>query len=227
MKNMITTRYLTKAPAHTLLSVAAESARRVSPASLNSPTFRHRAVMGLFPAFDDANPRSAAEILFRLETPAGQAPYFLIQSATEPTVSNYPDIVTKQVELQAPPTGTSVSFRISLNAIRRETFTNASGKRSYKVKPIPLDHEDTERTTFGPWLAQKLSPALDAVEVTTHRRAVLKDPKAEKGRMTLQIDAVDGIAVVHDTTALVSILTTGIGREKAYGCGLLSIRALS
>ena len=32
--------------------------------------------------------------------------------------------------------------------------------------------------------------------------------------MTLQIDAVDGIAVVHDTTALVSILTTGIGRER-------------
>lgn len=223
---MPSTFFLTKAPAHALLMAAQEASAKVTPYSLNSPTFRHRAVMGLFPSFDDNNPRSHADILFRLDTPAGQAPYFLIQSAVAPTITGFPEIITKEIALDPPAPSTPVSFRLSVNAIRRESFTNASGKRAYKVRPVPADHELTEIPTLTPWLAQKLAPALTDIEITNHRRTVLKDPR-QQGRMTLQIDDIDGVALAGESESLHSFLATGVGREKAYGCGLLSIRALA
>lgn len=46
--------------------------------------------------------------------------------------------------------------------------------------------------------------------------------------MTLQIDDIDGVALAGESESLHSFLATGgVGREKAYGCGLLSIRALA
>ncbi|MDY3128291.1 MAG: type I-E CRISPR-associated protein Cas6/Cse3/CasE [Corynebacterium sp.] len=221
---MTNTVFLTKAPAHSLLQTARQASAKVNANSLDSPTFRHRAVMGLFPSFDDANPRSRANILFRLETPATEAPYFLIQSSIEPAQDETGEIVTKEVETALPEVGSTVVFRIAVNAIRRESFTNASGKRSYRITPVPADHEETELNTISTWLSNKLSPAFAELEITNHRRNVLSDGRSHS--MTVQVDSIDGVATVGDSTALAAALRDGVGREKAYGCGLLTIRPL-
>ena len=222
---MIDTIFLTKAPVHSLLLAARQASAKINATSLDSPTFRHRAVMGLFPAIDDDRPRSNADVLFRLETPAGEAPYFLIQSAIEPVLSGVDGIITKEVDLQVPKEGTTVVFRIAVNAVRRESFINASGKRSYAIKPVPADHEDTKLDTITPWLARKLNPAFSHLEITNHRRNVLSDGLGRS--MRLQVDSIDGIATVGDTSALRNVLRSGVGREKAYGCGLLSLHPLT
>ena len=43
----------------------------------------------------------------------------------------------------------------------------------------------------------------------------------------VQVDTVDGIAIVKDSVELEKILLNGVGRAKSYGCGLLSIRPLA
>ncbi|CAG4902551.1 unnamed protein product [Acidithrix sp. C25] len=43
------------------------------------------------------------------------------------------------------------------------------------------------------------------------------------GRTPLRIARIDGNAVVRDQGALVALLDEGVGRAKAYGCGLLSV----
>lgn len=217
--------YLTKAPIHALVQTARNFSVTITPYSFNSPRFRHRAVMGLFPEIDSDFPRGRRNILFRLETPAGEAPYFLIQSDIAPTKSSVPEILTKEVELEAPRTGSMVVFRIALNAVRRQSYTDFSGKRSYRVSPVQPDHVDTESETITPWLSHKLSLALADLEITNHRREVLED-HYKKAMMRLQVDSIDGVAVVADESALLTALHIGVGREKAYGCGLLSIKAI-
>lgn len=216
--------YLTKAPVHTLMAFARKSTKGVKSSSLNSPTFRHRAIMGLFPSFEDAKPRSHAGILFRLETPAGEAPYFLIQSLKRPVAELAEGFVTKEVEYPELEPGTPVVFRIAVNAIRRESFTNASNKRSYKIRPVQPDHEESTKETMTPWLQNKLGDFFSELEITNHRRQILQDEGQKK--FSLQLDLVDGIAVVSDPKKLNEALVNGIGREKAYGCGLLTVRPI-
>lgn len=44
-------------------------------------------------------------------------------------------------------------------------------------------------------------------------------------RVTLQVVRFDGVLRVTDAKALAKALTTGIGRAKAYGCGLMTLAA--
>ena len=197
--------------------------------NITSPTFRHRAIMGLFGQIGGSTPRQELGILFRLETPATEAPYFLVQSLQYPdreTLKKISGAQCKDIELQVPPTGTPVLFRVAVNAVKRTSITDASNKRRTLIKPVELDGIGSPDSTISPWIANKLSPALNEVSVLNHRREVLTDPRDKKKpqSMTVQIDTIDGVATVADPSTLEEILTHGIGREKAYGCGLLTVR---
>lgn len=127
----------------------------------------------------------------------------------------------------APPAEAPVLFRIAVNAVRRTSITDASNKRRTLVKPVDLDGVGSATSTISPWIANKLCPALKDVSVLNHRREVITDPRSKDNphSMTVQIDTIDGVAVVKDPSELENILTHGIGREKAYGCGLLTVRS--
>lgn len=227
---MTPTLFLTKAPAQTLLQSAKDAGATITPHTINSPTFRHRAVMGIFPDLEGSKPREDHSILFRLETPATEAPYFLIQSAVPPEPRGTSKIVTKEISLAAPSTGTPVIFTIAINAVRRKSVEKKSGARGYQLSSIPPDHEQTSepRQTITPWLQDKLARKFSDLQITNHRRDVLSDMNKESGSTrSLQIDTIDGVAVVNDPEALQQALQLGIGRGKAYGCGLLTIRTLS
>lgn len=218
--------YLTKAPVHALLD-RGDVAKSPRGWDIDSPTFRHRAVMGLF---DKIEGRAESGILFRLDRVAGQAPYFLVQSAVEPAVpEGISGVEVREFEPPRLAEGQPVSLRVAVNAVRRKT-EEVGGKKKTRVTSVPFDFDEEALeagdTTVSPWLARKLSPALRELEVVNHVRDVLKDPQAKGGSKALQVDTVDAIAVVADPAALDELIRKGVGREKAYGCGLLSVRGL-
>lgn len=219
--------FLSKVPVHALLS-RNDINKGKHGWDINSPTFRHRAVMGLFGDID-GSPRKEANILFRLDRVAGQAPYFLIQSTIRPIAQ---DLITgmevKEMDFPELAAGQIVSFSVALNAVRRKSI-QVDGKRKVKIQPVPEDHDvealENGETTMTPWLQEKLSSVFDEVRVVNHLRDVLQD-SSSKGAMTIQLDSIEGFAQVRDPNALKEVLAKGIGREKAYGCGLLSVRAV-
>ena len=223
--------HLSKIPAHSLLRHNNEHAKHAW--DINSPTFRHRAVMSLFGALSGKSVRKDANILFRLDALPGQAPFFLVQSSVAPeNIEKFDGALTKHISLPELQHGTTVSFRITVNAVRRRTV-ESGGKKRVQVTPVPIEiDEDSDDTTdysqnLEMWLSNKLAGALHGVEMTTHVREVLQDAPHARSGMTLQLDTIDGIGIVESPEKLAAFLLEGVGREKAYGCGFLTVRALS
>lgn len=167
----------------------------------------HRAVMGLFdvdlPGPADQR-RATSKILFRVDdTPRGR--FVLVQSAAavaHPTPGTVVKDVTGRI---APPEGATVRFRVAVNSVQR---TTAGADR-----PI-------REAVVGEWVADKLAAALDQVLVLTSVRTV---HRPRRGGRALQVDVVDGIARVAEQAELERLAVDGVGRGKAYGCGLLTV----
>lgn len=188
--------------------------------------------MHLFPQLAGDNPRATGDILFRLDTVTGNAPYFLVQSDIAPE-DGHP-VETKEVELVSPPTGTHISFRLSVNAVKRKGREQGNNsKRGSGVTQIPFDGDaeaDDRLPRMSEWLAAKLSPALGEVTILNHQRQVLganRVGRSQSSPFAVQVDKVDGFARVENPTHLEELLLKGVGRAKSYGCGLLSIRPLA
>ncbi|WP_158268676.1 type I-E CRISPR-associated protein Cas6/Cse3/CasE [Corynebacterium yudongzhengii] len=215
------TLYLTKVPVHSLLNRQVSNGNKTW--DINSPRFRHRAVMGLFGELGQS-PRQSNSILFRLDRVPGQTPFFLVQSDIQPTnIADVDGVETRELG-QVPGAGQTVVFRIAVNAIRRKTIEEA-GRKKTRTSSVPYDHDEGARargeTALTPWLENKLAGALTQMQVTNHVRDVLRESK--KG-MALQVDTIDGVGVVDDPETLAHLIHAGVGREKSYGCGLLSVR---
>jgi CRISPR system Cascade subunit CasE len=171
----------------------------------------HRLVMGMFQSANlpgEANEkRVTSNILFRVdETSTGKV--LLIRSDIAPT--NLPrGAQTKAVALQVLDVGEAIRFRLTANAIRRSRPATPEIKRGVGISPV----EDVAE-----WVTNKLAGAVEDVTIFNHDRSVVTS-----GKSALQLDVVDGYGLVHDTEALQLLLKTGIGRSKAFGCGLLTV----
>lgn len=173
----------------------------------------HRAVMSLFPdglPGRTDGPRAAGGILHRLDiAPAGPA-RLLVQHAcalrggldTDPTLQH----VALGGLLNRLRPGTGCRFRVVLNAVRCQTGT---GKRVAVTDPDEL---------VG-WGLQRLAGCgLTHVELADAPATALT-----RGRSPLWTARFDGHAQVADPDAAAQAVRDGIGRAKAYGCGLLSL----
>lgn len=165
----------------------------------------HKAVMSLFPATlpGPAHTRRAdSSILFRVEPHARRV---LVQTATAP-IEKDTGIRSTSLEgliaVLAP--AMTVRFRVDVNAVRCQART---GKR------LPVTEEEIPR-----WLADRLhravsNPVVDDLTVTVFR----------KGTTPLRVASVTGRAEVADPAHLHQLIRAGVGRARAYGCGLLSV----
>lgn len=121
-----------------------------------------------------------------------------------------------------------VAFRLSINAIRRHT-KKINGEKIVEAIPVRADNY-SEKSNYGDldyWLQQKLSPGLSDVSILNHQREVIHSSKDLKSKgKTIQIDLIDGVGIIEEVSALEDMLNKGIGRAKAYGCGLLTIKVL-
>lgn len=190
----------------------------------DTPDHRHREVMDLFGSIDSKTPRGAKGILFRLDAIPGQAPTYLIRSES-PIELHVEGARWKEESNAVPPSGAAVQFRIAANGIQR---TNRSTARPTRMDDQPPVDEHDRSITISEWLGERLSGALKDIHINNHIREVLGTDRRGRssGSKVVQIDTIDGVAIVEDEEVLREKLIKGVGRAKSYGCGLLTVKEI-
>lgn len=177
----------------------------------------NRLVMGLFGKKQGKSLRSQLKILYRFEEDTQR---FLIQSLAPPRLYT-PGMGVKEVNITAPPVGTEVEFRFTINPVRRLTnqTTGKITQRQCTDTPRSGDELDSEAMDFArEKLSQFFTP--ESIEIDyRHRRQV-------QGTILTWLDTVEGLAMVSDPEALQHALIEGVGRSKSFGSGLLTIDAI-
>lgn len=175
------------------------SAVNVSAMGDLSVDARHRAVMSLFPERlpGESNVRRASSQILFRWDPR----VALVRSAIAPTRRLH----TVRTRQEVVPSG-QVSLRVS----------HAGVERSGKVERPSTPERSLQR------VLEALSGAVGDVSVLDMTRDTVRGD-----RRALTIDTIDAIGVVEDHAELERLLREGIGRAKAYGCGMLTVRGLS
>lgn len=174
----------------------------------------HQAVMSLFPTTLAGEPtarRVGAGILYRHDLPTNGQARLLVQHAVGLRAELTGDLALQQANLEplvahlVP--GLSIRFRVVLNAVRSQTLT----KKRLAV---------TEPEDLLAWGLERLSSAgLEQVEFSDQPVTTL----GFTGKSALWMAQYDGHAVLTDPVLTEQALRVGMGRAKAYGCGLLSL----
>lgn len=187
----------------------------------------HRRLMTLFP--DGAGPDARARfgVLFRLEdTPAGT--HILLQSTQEPDFARLPDgygtARTRPLDplLGALRPGLTVRYRCVASAVRKPGATTRELYRLPAVVPLSGAAADAW------WLRQADATGLKPLDLHSQPLDTVQGPRGTQGSAARQRirharTRFDGTAAITDPDLLRTKIVEGIGRGKAYGCGLLSI----
>ncbi len=207
-------------------------ARRGARALLSSPQALHAVVLAGFP---DARRTDEGRVLWRLDSydrnrvflyaASPQRPDFthLVEQAGWPTTQTWETRDYTRV-LESLRKGQHWHFRLTANPVR-------SGRRDGWANTKPLAHVTVKQQEQ--WLLDRAdrlgfrvmpctAGGADQLDVAVVHRAVRRfDHRGS--RVTLAIATFEGHLEVIDTAALRRSLTHGIGRAKAYGCGLLTL----
>ncbi|MCX7801225.1 MAG: type I-E CRISPR-associated protein Cas6/Cse3/CasE [Fimbriimonadales bacterium] len=173
------------------------------------------------PKQPQASQPKTADVLFRIET-TDQGPQILVVSA-EPPAWDLLELAPRS--LRCPPetkpyeprlaVGQRLAFRLQARpAVKRRLEDGASKRRDCRT--------DEERLE---WLRRK--GALHGFVVESVGLTLLSIPQI-KGSRSASCGAVqfDGVLVVTDPERLAEALRVGIGQQKAFGFGLLSLAPL-
>lgn len=219
---------------------------------LASPQSLHAAVMASFPA-DPSHDGDGPRVLWRLDrngratvvlyvaSPARPDLTHLVEQAGWPTVEGGWQTYDYQGFLDRLSIDDTWAFRLTANpvhSIRRE-----DGEPTKRTAHLTIRHQ------IG-WLAQRqdqagfqllerpacqrLLPEGDEYEVDVRDRRELSFAKTERGaggrhpdgrrnKVTLTTVTFDGRLQVTDPDKLRRTLTAGLGKAKAYGCGLMTL----
>jgi CRISPR system Cascade subunit CasE len=153
--------------------------------------------------------RATSNILFRLESGSNGEGHVLLQSST-PALSG--DLTSTSLDplLEALETGVRVVFRIDINPVTVKSHSNVR-------KAVPDD-------LIANWFVeQKMQAAFTSAEV---RDIQCDQLRLKNNNSYLRIARIDGTAEVGDADALREQIRHGVGRAKAYGCGMLSVAIL-
>lgn len=175
---------------------------------LTDPYQLHRT---LARAFGDTLPE--ARLMFRVDADSNDRPVIIAQSHVEPDWSRLPaDYAIPQSKPWEPQlaAGQRLSFRLAARPTKRDKST---GKRT----SLRGDEETMH------WLRRKSAEA--GFEVVTCRVKELrwKDSKYGSTNQSIRSAVFDGILVVTDPDKLREAVRNGIGPQKAFGFGLLSL----
>lgn len=208
---------------------------------LSSPQVLHAAVMSAFaeiPRQEEGGPRvlwrvdrnSRAETYLYTVSPDKPDLTHLVEQAGWPTTGRW-DAYDYEPFLSRLNAGDRLAFRLTANPVH-------TARRN--------DEEPTKLTAhIGPrhqlrWLLQRQEAAgfmvlqkppghelvseLDQYEVIIHDRRQLAFKKPGNGKpVTLTTVTFDGRLEITDPDAFRHTLTRGLGRAKAYGCGLMTL----
>ncbi|UQW99151.1 type I-E CRISPR-associated protein Cas6/Cse3/CasE [Streptomyces sp. RerS4] len=184
----------------------------------------HRRLMSLFPDDAGPDPRARFGVLHRIDdTPAG--PHLLMQSTHRPDLDKlagtYGTAATRPLDvmLDALRPGLTVRFRCVASPVRKP---GASTRAAYNL-PAVVALSGTAADEW--WVRQADIAGLKVLSL--HSQPVDAARGTRTGASTQRIrharTRFDGSATIIDAHQLRMKLTDGIGRGKAYGCGLLTV----
>lgn len=198
---------------------------------------QHRFVMSAFPdkgetAGNSDGGRSDSKVLYRIDTAPEGCISFLVQSAQNPdwkkTGTLHAGVICKmdtKQDARAFEAGTRMRFRLRANPTVCRVNRDAKGARNPKREGIFQESEQ-----LG-WLVRAAERGgfavnLDAVLATPRGKRegykpAQQDAKAHK--VTCYAVDFDGTLIVTDQDRFVETLHVGMGRGRAWGCGLLSV----
>ncbi|MFQ5481020.1 MAG: type I-E CRISPR-associated protein Cas6/Cse3/CasE [Thermodesulfobacteriota bacterium] len=167
----------------------------------------HRLIWRLFPG----RPDGERPFLYRVEGVKTGSMRLLVQSVVKPEPASDGIRI-----LEGPRTFEPVFHKGSL--LRYLLRANPVKKLKEARCRVPLICEEDQRA----WLERKLDAAARPVEVQVAQRNTLF---FSKGKMTGKIATVtySGLMEVEDPELLGTLVTSGIGPAKGFGCGLLSL----
>lgn len=183
---------------------------------MGNPHDMHRTLMCLFPHTDNSNAREHFGVLWRVEV--GEDPTLLLQSRISPDLTglppNYADAQMKDIGryLESFNHGQIIRYRTVINPSRTLRADGINQQKPIPFSGIPEWWQNrVERTGIIP-LDQ---PVVVSQPTRTVRR---------KGNSIPILAArIDGVAEIADPEALCAAISAGVGRAKAWGCGLLTV----
>lgn len=201
--------------------------RRDTMKALGSPQIMHAAVMASFQSFDG---ESDDRVLWRVDR-VGNALYVLVQSKRKPDfthiVEQYGRPATGQTwdtveyDRHLDEMGEGSVWRFRLRANPTHSVMEEGGSRG-KVYP----HVTAEQQ-LG-WLVDKAGRcgfSIQSDDGMLGAEIVQRETKRfqRNGKtVTLSVVTFEGVLRVTDSELFRKAMTEGIGRAKAYGCGLLT-----
>lgn len=198
---------------------------------LSSPQNLHAAVLA---GFSDARPKEDGRVLWRLDTQPSHKVLLYIASPDKPDLAHLVDQAgwptteawqTRSYDdlLESLRTGQRWQFRLTANPVR-------SGRRDGWTETKPLGHVTVKQQEQ--WLLDRTERhgfRICASTVGEHdpdvglvNRTVRRFTRAGT-QVTISMATFEGHLEISDPDALRRALTNGIGRAKAYGCGLLTL----
>jgi CRISPR system Cascade subunit CasE len=184
----------------------------------------HRRVMSVLPDGLGPQARQIANVLYRLDHTA-DGPVLLVQSGYDPDPLRLPagyvraaggePAGVRKLEplLNSLQAGCGVHYRLAANASKRR---NNNDDRSVRGPVVALDGRAAEE-----WWERKADR--HGMRLLSLRADAQPSARGGLSRMRHAITRFDGQAVVEDPDKLRAAVAAGIGRGKAYGCGLLSL----
>lgn len=169
----------------------------------------HHRVMDLFGDLGGGpQARNNGDVLFRFEPQVGDG-RVLVQSSVEPVVDGVRTTPLTPALAKLEP-GLPVRFLLHANAVRTVNRTHDGVVKQHRADVPPHRLRD--------WVCGRIGGALtdvDLEEPTRHDR--------RRGKAKLAVVRFAGTAAVDDPQTLTRAIRDGIGRAKAYGCGLLTV----
>ncbi|MEU2182415.1 type I-E CRISPR-associated protein Cas6/Cse3/CasE [Streptomyces thermolilacinus] len=186
----------------------------------------HRRLMSLFPQHTGPDPRVHFGVLYRTDdTPTG--PHLLVQSTHQPDLTLLPDTygtaLTRPLDplLDALRPGLTIRFRCVASPVRKPGATTRA------LYDLPAVVALSGAAADEWWLRQADKAGLKVLSIHSTpldaARGTRSPDGGQKQRINHKRARFDGTAAIIDPDQLRTAITTGIGRGKAYGCGLLTI----
>jgi CRISPR system Cascade subunit CasE len=199
--------------------------------------WEHRMVWNLF----DNAPDQQRDFLYRREDPTGERPFYYLLSARMPTRNLLgADIQTREYEpaLQA---GAHLAFGLRANAVvTRKVDDHSKRRHRLGIIDAKIDEYEAKYTNRKDWpppavihqeaaeqwmkrQGERYGFHLDTLRVSNHQYHKIRKPGDHNLRQFTSLD-LDGLLTVKDPAAFHNALFHGLGRSKAFGCGLLLVR---
>lgn len=214
-----------------LSRVEVNANRRKTMEAITSPQIMHAAVMSSFPSIRDSEKE---RILWRMDK-LGPSTYLLVQSQTVPDFSHivdqmgWPESKQKWDTLDYNPflskidRGQEWRFRLKANPVF--SAPNPGGPRGKVVAHVTAEQQMDwmigKSSKCGFSIAKSgndsESPALEI-----KYRETKKFNRAGK-TITISMVTYEGVIVVEDADLFIKSIKNGIGRAKAYGCGMMTV----